>query len=406
MEPWIDYRTARPFDYSRERHRPLADDCRIALADEERQLLLEGALNWGTMSPYDRRDAETFIRTAQQVAKAAVAPATRRAIRRVLDDGFGAVLLKNLPTDPELPPTPTAGGLLPVDYKKTHVSEFMLAALGALVNAEVFNFRQEGNGSAPLFDNVVPVRSKARQRGAGGYANNFPFHCESAWHRMRPDYLALVGVRRDAGARTLVTSVTSIEQAGLADTMPGDGYRLKPPDLYTQMRSKGIPFGTPTYRSQPPVQTSAAATINVNFNGMACRDPSAVGWLAELEDFVEANAAGCVLGPGDALIMNNSRVCHTRTGYVPEFGPEARWFVRGNFKRDLWADHPDLDEYLSEAEIRALTDQGWLAEDNRLTGRFIRFVEQPTTLATLPDPARQLVEKALNLTPVTGSRIV
>jgi hypothetical protein len=407
MENWIDYRTARPFDFARERHRPLADDCRVALADEERQHLLDGALALGALSPYHRRDTETFIRTAQRVARAAVAPATRQAVRRVLADGFGAVHLTNLPTDPDLPPTPTAGGSLPGDYKKSHVSEFMLAALSALVDAEVFNFRQEGNGSAPLFDNVVPMRSKARQRGAGGYANNFPFHCESAWHRMRPDYLALVGVRQDAGARTLVSSVTTVERAGLTDTMPDDRYQLKPPDLYTEMQSRGIPMGTPRYRAQPPVQTSpAAATINVNFNGMACRDEAALRWLAELEDFVEANAAGCVLGPGDALILNNSRVCHTRSGYRPEFGPQARWFVRGNFKRDLWAGHTDPREHLSAAELRALADRGWLAGDNRLTGEFIRFVERPDAPATLSDPARRLVEKALNLTPVTGSRIV
>jgi hypothetical protein len=141
MEQWIDYRTARPFDFARERHRPLADECRIPLADGERQHLLEGALSLGTLSPYNRRDTETFIQTAQRVARAAFTPTTTRAVRRVLAGGFGAVLLTNLPTDPNLPPTPTAGGSLPEGYKKTHVSEFMLAALSALVDAEVFNFR-------------------------------------------------------------------------------------------------------------------------------------------------------------------------------------------------------------------------------------------------------------------------
>jgi hypothetical protein len=160
------------------------------------------------------------------------------------------------------------------------------------------------------------------------------------------------------------------------------------------------------FSARPPVQLAAEPTINVNFNGMDCRGPMAVQWLASLENLVEANATDCVLGSGCALVMNNFRVCHTRTGYSPRFGPDARWFVRGYFKRDLWSIAADPHEYLSAEEIRTLEDYGWLTAAGRLTARFQEFVDHSTKLDDVPDSARPLAEKAFNLTPVAGSRVV
>lgn len=330
---WIDFRTARPFGFTRTMSRPLPDTARITLGDHESRLLTDSALRC-TGDPYRPAYGEEFIRLARRSATLFSEP-TGLAVRHVLDEGFGGVLLENLPVDPELPATPSVGGPLRPGYKRTYVSEFLAVALGALIDAEVFNFRQEGHGRAPLFDNVVPVAALREQRGAGGYANNFPFHCESAWHRMRPDYLVLVGVRADQGARTLLASISDIARAGLAHTMPAGAYRLKPPDLYLQLHRAGMPLGTPMFNGMAPIGPDA--TINVNFNGTDCLGTPAVCWLAELEEFIEANAVGCVLGPGSALLMNNSRVCHTRTGYEPEFGATARWFLRANFKRGLWS---------------------------------------------------------------------
>ena len=359
-------------------------------------------------NPYASANAEEFIQEAQRASGDLFTPRTRQAVREVLDTGFGALLIENLPVDPVLPETPRACGALSPDYKRTFVSEFVSVALGALVNAQIFNFRQEGRGSAPLFDNVVPIRELRSQRGAGGFANNFPFHSESAWHRMRPDYVALIGIRKAPDAKTLVCSITDILDQELITNMPEDGYRLKPPQLYMQMEEQGIPLGTPFYRICPPIDArSDAATVNVNLNGTDCLGRDALEWLAGFESVTESSAIAAVLEPGNALILNNYRTCHTRTGFDPSFGPDARWFLRGNFKKNLWEGDPaSRQAFLRDVDLEMMADYGWADGNGDLTTAFLPFIENPQQLNALPASMRPLAAKALYLTPVPGSRIV
>jgi hypothetical protein len=400
---WIDFRTARPPRFTRHKVRSLLERCKVRLETSEADALLQAATGCPG-NPYVPAEAEEFIQAAQCASSNLFTHGTRRAVREILDSGFGAALVANLPVDPVSLPTPRACGALDPGYKTTFVSEFVSVALGVLMDAEIFNFRQEGRGSAPLFDNVVPVEKFRSQRGAGGFENNFPFHCESAWHRMRPDYVALIGIKEDSAAKTLVSSITDILDQELINNMPEGSYRLKPPELYMQMEEQGIPLGTPFYQICPPVD---AATMNVNFNGTDCLGREAVDWLAKFEDVTESNAISSVLKPGNALILNNYRTCHTRTGFDPFFGPDARWFLRGNFKKNLWGgDVSSRETVLSDADLEQIAAYGWADRDGNLAASFLPFVENPQMISALPAGMRPSAAKALHLTPVPGSRIV
>jgi hypothetical protein len=404
---WIDYRTARPSRFTRHTGRGLPPHSKISLTAAEADALLCAAADCPG-NPYVPANAEEFIREAQRASSDLFTPGTRKTAQEILDSGFGALLVENIPVDPMLPPTPPGCGALSPGYKKTFVSEFVSVALGTLVDAQIFNFRQEGRGSAPLFDNVVPVSELRSQRGAGGFENNFPFHAESAWHRMRPDYVALIGIRKAPDARTLVCSITDILDQELIGTMPDESYRLKPPELYLQMEEQGVPLGTPFYRMCSPIDTSSdTAAVNVNMNGTDCLGREALEWLDKFESAVESNAISCVLEPGNALVLNNYRTCHTRTGFDPSFGSSARWFLRGNFKKDLWAgDLVSRQTSLRDAELELMADCGWADGNGDLTASFLPFVENPQKVNSLPAGLRPLAAKALGLTPVRGSRIV
>ncbi|ASZ12184.1 hypothetical protein CK934_15060 [Chitinophaga sp. MD30] len=280
-------------------------------------------------------------------------------------------------------------------------------ALGGLTNAEPFNFRQEGRGTAPLIDNIVPIPSLKTQRGAGGFANNFPFHCESAWHRKRPDYLILLGIREAPDARTLVFSTQMFENSKWQECSSDikEWFRLKAPDLYTQMEHAGIPMGTGKYSFEPPIAAiDGKMTLNINFNGTECIHEEAVQWLSELEDFIESKTVGAVIAEGNALILNNYLTCHTRTGYTPSFNGLDRWFLRGYFKRDLWAKgiQPDAQE----AIYRDLVQEGWITEEGQLTSSFLKYVYLPEETKKLTGKQATLASLAFHYTPVTGSRIV
>jgi L-asparagine oxygenase len=316
--------------------------------------------------------------------------------------------------DDSLPPTPLSGGSLPIGLKKTFVSEFMILSIGTLTDSEPFNFRQEGRGTAPLIDNIVPIKGLKTQKGAGGFDNKFPFHCESAWHRKRPDYLALLGVREAVDAFTLVFSA---EMLNRRNTVQNNGalegmFRLKSPELYLQMENAGIPLGTARYFSAPPIQfiEKNKIKLNINFNGTDCKNQTAVEWLSKFENFVESRAVGAVLAPGNALILNNNVTCHTRTSFSPSFEGMDRWFLRAYFKKDLWNSDKltstSSSTNIDSETLKRLIEVGWLTEDMRLTKKFLKYVYNPAEIMELDEETAPLASIAFNLTPVEGSRIV
>jgi hypothetical protein len=247
MTSWIDFQSRQQTSYTRTRIRPLPRTATVALADGEKAALRALATRC-PHNPYIPSQEESFIASATRIDNSALSHRTITTIREQLDCGYGCVLITNLPTDDELPTTPSRGGALAPDYKATFVAEFCLMAVGSATSAEPFNFHQEGMGSAPLIDNVVPVSELRSQRGAGGYENNFPFHCESTFHRLRPDYLVLLGIRGDDNAKTIVFSVQDFDRGEWPlNDMPHPGwFRVRAPDLYLQMESAGI---KPEHRS-------------------------------------------------------------------------------------------------------------------------------------------------------------
>lgn len=406
---WIDYRSARPYNYSRSEIAPFPEKAVLTLTGEESQLLTEMALSI-PVNPYNTKELELFIRHAADIARA-FSSSSSAFIRQELEHGFGAVLVKGLPVDEDLPQTPSTGGSLPVSYKKTFVSEAMLIALGVLTGAEPFNFRQEGRGKAPLIDNIVPIQALKSQKGAGGYDNNFPFHCESAWHRKRPDYLILLGVREAPGAYTLVFSVEMFDGTSWLENAGEikDWFRLKAPDLYVQMESAGIPMGTAKYSFTPPLEKEGdTIRLNINFNGTDCISESAVQWLSALEDFVESKTVGTIITSGDALILHNYNTCHTRTGYQPSFNGDDRWFLRGYFKKNLWEKcKENLENNITDdTVIHDLVNAGWMTPEGSLTMEFSKYVFEPDETRKLDDHLNELAAFAFNYTPISGTRIV
>lgn len=407
---WIDYRTTRPLSYSRADIAAFPEVASITLSAGETALLFSRAIAIEE-NPYRIEEQEAFTRNAKKLA-ACFSENTRARIELVLQTGFGAVHVKGLPVDKNLPLTPVKGGSLSPEYKKTFVSEAMLLALGVLTGAEPFNFRQEGMGMSPLIDNIVPVPGLRTQKGAGGFDNNFPFHCESAWHRKRPDYLILLGIREAADAKTLIFSASMLEGTSWMEesrNMQGS-FRLKAPDLYVQMEEAGIPMGTAAYSFEPPVHEGKnGIRLNVNFNGTDCTDIQTVEWLARFEEFVETKAVGAVIAEGSALLINNHRTCHTRTGYVPVFNGMDRWFLRGYFKSNLWSygiSDTGVKEEFDENDIQQLISLGWMNEDRILTPAFSKFVYEPAEIKKLDSQKSRLAEIACKHTPIPGSRIV
>jgi L-asparagine oxygenase len=408
---WIDYRTSNPLNYSRTKIADFPEQNILDLSEEEYIKIQEESLAI-TSNPYKLKEREHFIESTKKIISL-LSENKRKHIINELDWGFGAMLITGLPTDQNLPPTPVKGGALSPEYKQSFICEALLYAIGMMTGAEAFNFRQEGRGSAPLIDNIVPVQELRSQKGAGGYENNFPFHCESAWHRKRPDYLVLLGIRESPIAKTLVFSSQMLKSYDwqINEKNVEGWFRLRAPDLYLQMANAGMPLGTPMYGIEPPIRIcESEIKLNINFNGTDCRDQDAIAWLRRLEDYIESKAVGTIISPGSALILNNHLTCHTRTGYTPLFDGKDRWFLRGYFKKNLWEINNDCslsdEKLLNQSDVNDLIDIGWMTKTGVLSSEFEKYIYEPNQIMELSKRRRELANIAMHFTPVNGSRIV
>lgn len=409
---WIDFRSSQPIEFPRTEIAEFPQTCIIKLSSQERESLEQNA-KLIAENPYKPTEIEHFILNAKRLSKC-FEPPTKELILSQLTKGFGAVLIEGLPVDHQLPETPTKGGALPHDYKSSFIAEAMLILIGSLTGSEPFNFRQEGRGTAPLIDNIVPIIGLRTQRGAGGFDNSFPFHCESAWHRKRPDYLVLLGLREADDAKTLIFSTQMLEESEWMKQSESikEWFRLKAPDLYVQMEDMGIPMGTAKYSFAPPLEnTDTGIRLNINFNGTDCISAEAVSWLSQLENFIESKTVGAVIAPGKALILNNYLTCHTRTSFSPSFNGMDRWFLRGYFKQDLWHQTPETlynsgTNHSAEQLIADLVNIGWMDKNRKLTNEFSKYVHHPEEMKKLDGKLAELAAFAFNFTPIEGSRIV
>src|ERR1700722_18098733 len=100
---WIDFRTAKPSRFTRQAVRGLPPHSRISLSATEADALLQAATECPG-NPYVPASAEEFIQEAQRASSELFTPGTRKSVQEILDSGFGALLIENVPTDPILPP--------------------------------------------------------------------------------------------------------------------------------------------------------------------------------------------------------------------------------------------------------------------------------------------------------------
>ena len=114
-----------------------------------------------TVSPYE--DFEAFLSRSRDIVAALVPANIADRVRQTSYSGKGFVVLTGLPVDPELPNTPVTPGEA-IGLKKTFVSEALSLGVSGLLGCEPFGFRQEGFGSAPLVDNVVPIDSTVNRK--------------------------------------------------------------------------------------------------------------------------------------------------------------------------------------------------------------------------------------------------
>lgn len=244
----------------------------------------------------------------------------------------GYLLLRGLPIDQPLMPTPT--DLHTVKQQKhTFYSEFWLSTIGSFFG-EPFSYVQENEGN--LFHNVRPTSSKQDKLSSESSSILLDFHTETAFHPHAPDYLILFCLRgcRDHQAKTIVTSIGNFYPAidkPLATTLRKPWFKTGIDYSFGSengMRGNGptipILYGDP---NDPLIIFDPDLMLGINQEAELA--------ITQLRKIINDYQQGVVLEPGDLIMIDNKRALHGRTYFKAYFDGYDRWLQRLYISRDL-----------------------------------------------------------------------
>jgi hypothetical protein len=335
---------------------PVAQDPGETVLDVtvEEHARLEELLDRATISPSP--DFEAFFEDARLLFHE-----MPRRLRKALIDFAkrgnpdGALLLRNLPADPEVPPTPVRSGER--TRKATWASElWMCCAASAL--GEPVAYLQEKQGS--LFQDIYPTAQNADKLSSESSSILLDFHTEIAFHPHMPEYLLLYGLRQDPDkrARTIFSSVRRffhLLPPGVRDTLFSDLFRTGVDYSFgnvDELRGVGplvsVLFGD---RLDP--------FLRYDLDLMVGETPEAERALQVVRGLVNEAKRDVVIEPGCLLVLDNRRCVHARSDFKAYYDGRDRWLQRMAVVRDL---EPSLRDRVRGTRIIATDFQPFLDE--------------------------------------------
>jgi L-asparagine oxygenase len=243
------------------------------------------------------------------------------------DDGM--LLLRNLPIDLNLPPTPEGGGISL--GKTSSISEYVLLAIMQQLG-EPIAYEDEKNGM--LIQNICPVRGKEEMQENTG-STYLEFHTEDAFHPYRPDFVGLLCLRPDH-ERIAATAAASIRRAFAM--LPGKTQELLRQPLYHIRLSSSFTSHTVFSAPLPVLRGDVLEPeLSVDFYGMEALTSPAQLALKMLEEALLKVTIAHRLVTGDLMIVDNRVAAHARTAFTPRYDGQDRWlqrlFVVHDFRR-------------------------------------------------------------------------
>lgn len=266
-----------------------------------------------------------------------------RRLRRILlefaDQGNvdGALMLRNLPCDPEIPPTPVRSG--ETVCKATSASELWMCCVASALGEPV-GYLQEKQGR--LFQDIFPTPQNADKLSSESSSILLDFHTEIAFHPYMPEYLLLFGLRQDPDkeARTIFSSVrrfVHLLPPAVRDTLFSDLFRTGVDysfGNFDEVQGAGplvsILFGD---RQDP--------FLRYDLDLMIGQTPEAQEALQVVRGLVNQVKADVVIEPGCLLVLDNRRCVHARSDFKAFYDGRDRWLQRMAVVRDLEPSHRD-----------------------------------------------------------------
>jgi L-asparagine oxygenase len=283
---------------------------------------LQKALELPYPDSRDRKAWAAFTAASARLAQSHLPSRIQEELHEFFSpEGADALLINNLPVDPDLPPTPDDGRR---PSRKTAVSEAVLAGL-IEPHAKIFAYSNEKDG-APIHE-VAPVAGK---EDTASNAGRVPFPCHTDVAFLAPDFspqgLALLGLRNPLGAATSILALEKIVDSApqsLTDSLSKPIFHHPSPSSFELAVSVTAPilWRDRRGRSRIAVQTHAVQPGNNEAR-------AAIAELRALLASVDPHRVA--LTPGAALLFKNDRVLHARDAVAGD-----RWLQRAYFTSSL-----------------------------------------------------------------------
>ncbi|TCO62909.1 clavaminate synthase Cs1 [Actinocrispum wychmicini] len=279
-----------------------------------------------TLPQVPRQDLPAYFASAKTAAERLPADIRERLLS-FRDNGnvAGYLLLRGLPVEVELPPTPTSTPA-PED-RPLIAAEAWLAIVGCLLGLPT-GYRELRVGT--VYHDVYPSPN-AHYLSSETSETLLEFHTEMAYHQHQPQYVMLACSRADHEHKA-ATLVASVRRAlPLVDATSRASLLAKPMPCFLDVAFRG---------DDPEEKRGPAANVQV-FDGDP-GDPT-LGYDRELlsPDSAEARTAldaltkalddvteSIKLIPGDLVIIDNYRTTHARTPFTPRWDGKDRWLHR------------------------------------------------------------------------------
>jgi L-asparagine oxygenase len=255
-------------------------------------------------------------------------------------DTPGVMLVGNLPTDTDLPETPTDGG--PSREKHTFVAECVLFGLSQLLGEPV-GFTSEKNGR--LVHDVVPVKKGSTTQTNESstvflnFHNDIVYDDTGRYDIANPDFLVLNCLRQDRGGEAVTSYADARDVCMAVDpdmlrVLREPVFRLNAPGSYV----RDVAAGAPVLSDPIPVVAGPehAPEISLSANGVRGLTTAAEDALASLQTACVSVAHQVRLGPGSALLINNRKGLHARSQFGAGHDGGDRWLQRTYIRRNLW----------------------------------------------------------------------
>jgi len=295
----------------------------LHLNDEE----IKRLINIVTQFNYNPSDyPELFCKESKKLSNLLPKPIKQKLtdfLKNYFDTGF--LLIKTIPiNDNEFGKTPESN-LFKIGEKTTlaKIQSILINYIGDMI-------AYEAEGEGRLFQDVVPLKTMENDQTSVGSNVELEIHTEQAFSNLRPDILSLACLRGDINAITYILSVKKIIE-NLSEEEVQMLYKpLWKTGIDLSFKLNGNEFIEGDIRGPFSILNGNIADPRLIFDKdlMFGITEEANNIINKIVNIYDNHRKKIILQPGEIIILDNNRVVHGRSPFVPKYDGTDRFLVR------------------------------------------------------------------------------